>query len=219
MNKQQQNYFTLNQPLPSDMEMEKKILGMIFNDNDILQDVRTIISYTDFYHDRHIKIFYAMCILQEKEAVIDAITVANVMGSDLQSVGVSYITDISISEPSSQGFEYVAGKIKELSSRRTSIQNLIKVANDMMNIDTDMNQNINKVSDVANTVLKTVNKGIHALDMEKLVEKTKTELIENLNNGGRLKGRQSGITDLDLALGGFENELIVVGARPLILAA
>lgn len=212
--KENKNFLLLNSPLPSDIEMEKKILGMIFANNDILQDVRTIISYTDFYHDKHIKIFYAMCVLQEQEAVIDAITVANILGTDLPSVGVSYITDISISEPSSQGFKYVAHKVKELSSRRTTIQNLIKVANDMMNIDTDMNQNINKVSDVANTVLKTVNKGAHALDMEQLIAKTEVQILENLNNGGRLKGRQSGITDLDLALGGFENELIVVGARP-----
>lgn len=208
------NFFNITQALPSDIELEKKILGQIMYDNEILQEVRTIITYKDFYSDVNQRIFYAICILQQREAVIDPITLANVLGSDIEKVKISYLSELGTSEPTSSGFKYVASKIKELSNRRATIQNLIKVANNMMDTDTDMEDNINKVSDVANDTLKSINKGVHALDMKQLIEKTEAQILESIQNGGVFKGRQSGITDLDLALGGFENELIVIGARP-----
>lgn len=212
MNKE--NFFNITQPLPSDIELEKKMLGMIMTDNDIMQEVRNIITFKDFYNDIHQRIFYGMCLLQEREAVIDPITLANILGKDIEKVRISYLSDLGCSELNSTGFKYIASKIKELSNRRGTIRNLLSVANDMMNTSTDMEDNINKVNDIANDTLKAVNKGVHALDMKQLIEKTEAQIIENLRNGGALKGRQSGITDLDLALGGFENELVVIGGRP-----
>ena len=207
------NYITLNVPLPSSLDLERKILGQIFYDNDILTDVRSQLTFKDFYSDKHQRIFYAMCLLQQEEASIDAVTVANKLGRDVETIGVSYISELSISEASRQGFRYVISKIKELSSRRENIVAILNNAKLMFDVETDMNDNINNLSDVADNALRRVNKGVHALNMKALIEKTEAQVIEAYNNQGR-RGRFCGITDLDLVLGGFENELIIIGARP-----
>ena len=209
------NYFNATQPLPSDLEIEKNLLGKIMYNNEILQEVRTVLTYRDFYSDIHQRIFYAMCLLQQKEAGIDPVTVANALGSDINKVQPSYLTELVCSQFTSRGFKYEANKIKELANRRATIRDLIRVANDMMNVDTNMDENIENVTDIANSTLQIVNKGIHSLNMSELIEKTKAQIEENILKGGvQLKGRQCGITDLDLAIGGFENELIIIGARP-----
>lgn len=207
-------YLNLTAPLPNDELLEQVVLGHIFLDNSIMTDIKTKLTANDFYYEKHKVIFNAMNILYKQDAKIDVATVANVLGDDIKKITVSYLTDLSIRENSIEGYKYIVEKVKEFSDRRNTAKELVLALNNMMNTQTDMGENILKINEIANDTLKTVNKGSYALNMEELLMKTEMELIENLKNGGKLKGRQSGIADLDNALGGFENELIVCGARP-----
>lgn len=208
------NYFTLNRPLPSDIDMEKKLLSFIMLDNSILSYVRTKLNANHFYSDINKRIFYAICLLAEQEAAIDVITLSNALKED-NVVKPSYITDLAMFEVAVSGLEYIVDKIRELYDRREAVKLLMGNLLDMMNIETNMSENIEKVSDSANNVLKSVNKGVHALSMPELIEKTKDEIVLNSMSANRgIKGRRCGITDLDLALNGFSDELIVIGARP-----
>lgn len=218
-NNNEKNYFTLNCPLPNSFELEVKLLSKMINNNDIIQDVLTKVKFSDFYNSKHRKIFYAICLLHQEQAVIDAVTIAHKLGSSIEDIGPSYITEIAVNDLYKDGYEYVAGKIKELSNRRESVRGLLVSASKMMNIETDLNENIQSINDLTNDMLKNSNKGNHALRTPELLDKTKGVLEERLINGGGLSGRQCGITDLDVAMNGFENELIIIGARPLTLAA
>ena len=218
-NNNEKNYFTLNCPLPNSFELEVKLLSKMINNNDIIQDVLTKVKFSDFYNSKHRKIFYAICLLHQEQAVIDAVTIAHKLGSSIEDIGPSYITEIAVNDLYKDGYEYIANKIKELSNRREAVRGLLVSASKMMNIETNLNENIESINDLTNDMLKNTNKGNHALDMEQLIEKTKDRIEEKLLNGKEFSGRQCGITDLDKAMGGFEDELIIIGARPLILAA
>lgn len=213
-NKNEKNYFTLNCPLPNSYELEVKLLSKIINNNDIMQEVLTKVKFSDFYNTKHRKIFYAMCLLHQEQAVIDPVTIAHKLGSSIAEIGPSYITDIVMNDFYKDGFDYIADKIKELSNRREAVRGLLVSASKMMNIETNLSENIESINDLTNDMLKNSNKGNHALDMEQLIEKTKDRIEEKLLNGKEFSGRQCGITDLDKAMGGFEDELIIIGARP-----
>lgn len=213
-NKNEKNYFTLNCPLPNSHELEVKLLSKIINNNDIMQEVLTKVKFSDFYNTKHRKIFYAMCLLHQEQAVIDPVTIAHKLGSSIAEIGPSYITDIVMNDFYKDGFDYIADKIKELSNRREAVRGLLVSASKMMNIETNLNENIQSINDLTNDMLKSTNKGNHALRTPELLDKTKEVLEERLINGGGISGRQCGITDLDIAMNGFENELIIIGARP-----
>lgn len=212
-------YLNLTAPLPSDDLLERTVLSYIFVDNTIITKINTKLTANDFYQDKHKIIFNAMNILYKQEAKIDVATVAHILGDDIKKVTVSYLTELATAEFNTNGYKFVVEKVKELSDRRNTAKELIYALNSVMNTQTDMAENIIKINEVAENTLKAVNKGVHSLNMEEVISKTEMELIENLKNGRKIKGRQSGITDLDIALNGFENEVILIGARPLILAA
>lgn len=208
------NYFTLNQPLPHSIEFEMKLLAKMINNPDIIQDVLTRVNFKDFYNTKHRKIFYAICLLHQEQAVIDAATIAHKLGEAINDIGASYITDIVMTDFYREGFDYIADKIKELANRREAIRGLIVSAGKMMDTTTIIDENIEAINEITNDMLKNSNKGNHSIQMTQLLEKTRERIEAQLISGQAFSGRQSGITDLDLALGGFDNELIVVGARP-----
>lgn len=205
----------LNRPLPSDLLLEKKLLGQIFVDNSIFAEVNTLINANNFYSDKHKKIYTAMGVLNGQDAPIDPVNVAALLKNDIGVIGgISYLVEISTSEISAGGFRYTVKKVKELYVRRCSIVELLQLASEMLDTGTELNKNIEKISDLSNSTLKRVGLGDNAKSMQDLLKEAEKELLENIANGGKVKGRLCGIKDLDNTLGGFENELIVIGARP-----
>lgn len=210
----EKTYLNLTAPLPHDELLEQVVLGHIFLDNSIMTKVKTVLTANDFYFEKHKTIFNAMDILYKQDAKIDVATIANILGDDIKKITVSYLTDLSIKETSTEGHKYIIEKVKEFSDRRNTAKELMLTLNGIINTQTDWGKHILKINDIANNTLKTVNKGQHALTMEEVVNKTEAELMEALMNKGKIKGRLSGIADLDNALDGFENELVIIGARP-----
>src|SRR5258708_38399707 len=68
---------------PRDLDAECAVLGAVFLDNRVLEDVSDILNHTDFYQGSHSKIFQAMLSLAARTEPIDGIT----MNAELQGRG------------------------------------------------------------------------------------------------------------------------------------
>ena len=82
---------------PHDLKAERGVLGSIFIEPNYLDEVRGIISETDFYSDNNGRLFRRLCEMRKKSIPIDAITASNYLEEcgDLEEVGgESYLGEV-----------------------------------------------------------------------------------------------------------------------------
>lgn len=113
----------INQPLPNDIEAERALLSSIFQKNDVLVDIVSILKASDFYNTAHQIIFEKLVELYTKNIPIDLITFTNNLGQEkLQSIGgVTYLSQIIDSSATTAHYKNHAKIIKNLSDKRQII--------------------------------------------------------------------------------------------------
>ena len=74
---------------PSNLEAEQALLGSILVNNDIIDEVSTIIKSTTFYDPAHVKIYEVIEVLNNKGMIANPITLKNYFEKDnmLSEVG------------------------------------------------------------------------------------------------------------------------------------
>ena len=79
----------INQKQPSNLEAEQALLGSILVNNDIIDEVSTIINSSIFYDPAHIKIYEVIENLNNKGMIANPITLKNFFEKDnmLNDVG------------------------------------------------------------------------------------------------------------------------------------
>ena len=106
---------------PSNLEAEQALLGSILVNNDIIDEVSTIVSSTIFYDPAHIKIYEVIESLNNKGMIANPITLKNFFEKDnmLDEVGgTEYLVKLTrFSGSSKQAIDY-AKIIHEMYLRR-----------------------------------------------------------------------------------------------------
>src|SRR3990167_1249493 len=101
---------------PHDLGAEKSVLGSLLIDKDAIVEVVEILIPAHFYKDGHAQIFEAMLRLYERREPTDLITLPNELKKMgvLDSIGgVTYLTEIVNSVPTSSNVETYAKIIKD----------------------------------------------------------------------------------------------------------
>src|SRR5271154_6257770 len=83
---------------PHSAEMEASVLGAILIDNDALVKIADMLDASDFYDQRHSRIYEAMITLYDRRAPIDVLTLANQMqGTGFLDMvgGGAYLTELT----------------------------------------------------------------------------------------------------------------------------
>ena len=116
---------------PQNIEAEQSILGGILLDNEVFHRVLEVLNEDDFYHAAHRKVFLSMIELYENNEPVDLITLTNALKNknQLDEIrGVSYLTSLVDSIPTTANISYYAKIVKEKSILRRLINKTAEIA-------------------------------------------------------------------------------------------
>ena len=121
---------------PANLEAEQALIGSILVNNDIIDEVSTIVSSTIFYDPAHVKIYEVIESLNNKGMIANPITLKNYFEKDnmLSEVGgTEYLVKLTrFSGSSKQAVDY-AKIIHEMYLSRELVQRSDHISNDTLN--------------------------------------------------------------------------------------
>jgi replicative DNA helicase len=202
---------------PQNLEAEMAVLGSIMLRPDALYDITEIINPNSFYSEKHKIIFETMMELFSKRSPIDLLSVSARLkekGWLDQVGGNTYLTEIVNAVPSSSNIVYYALLVQ----KKYMMRRLIEASDHISQISYDESKELEEMLDSAEkklfevTNFNTSHKFVPIKD--ELAEAW--ERLDRLHTDGNgMRGIQTGFTDLDNKLSGFQkSDLIILAARP-----
>ena len=204
---------------PHNDETEVATLGAILLDPEAISKVIPILRPDDFYKSAHKKICQAMVELDNRSEAIDLITLTEELKKkgELETCGgVSYISSLTSSVPTSANVEYYAKIVQENSLRRS----LNKIASEVIsNAHNDSLEVREIIEEAEKNIFELTDKQFSGSykGAKDIINKT-INAIENMyHNKDNYTGIPTGFKELDDLTSGFQNsEFIIIGARPSV---
>ena len=205
---------------PSNLEAEQALLGSILVNNDIIDEVSSIVSSSIFYDPAHIKIYEVIENLNNKGMIANPITLKNFFEKDnmLNEVGgTEYLVKLTrFSSSSKQAIDY-ARIVHEMYLRRELIMISDKLSSDTLNSSQD--QNAEKIIEsTEKSLFDLAERGTFSqsfLKFNQALDQTIEMATVAMQNDQGIVGVPTGLTDLDEKLGGLhKSDLIILAGRP-----
>lgn len=207
----------MNREIPHSIDAEQSVLGAMFLTKKALEKALEILDSSEFYLDKHAKIFECIKALNEKGVAIDLTTVSDELNnrSWLKQVGdIEYLTEIIESVPSASNIDEYIKIVEDKSILRRLIDEATSIITDSYN----MNNNLTDVIEEAEKKIFNVSKSLRSTEFKPIQEvlyKTQADLEKLSTNKGEITGIPSGFYELDKLTSGFHpHELIIIAARP-----
>lgn len=146
---------TINKPLPNNIQSEQASLGSMFLDKEAAMATIDSLKPEDFYREQHQIIYGCILNLFNKNRVVDLVTVTEELNKKnvLEKVGgVTYLTHLINSVPTSANIRYYNQIVKEKAVLRNTINQLNKVR-DLCFEDKDPKLILEKVQNIAVKIL------------------------------------------------------------------
>ncbi len=214
--------------MPNNIEAEQSLLGSMMIDDTVSTEILSELEEIDFYYSSHKMIYTAMSDLQREGKPIDIITLSDKLSKttekdrngkesktdNLQKVGgMSYLTELTDTIPSSANFRYYFNIVKKNSMLRTII-----------NASNKITENTYK-SDDADMALSFAEKTIFDISADKEnkdlvhVNNTINQVLKGyedvLINPDCNKGQLTYFKNLDKITNGYKGgQMIILAARP-----
>ena len=202
MNKEQ--FFNVN--------LENNLLGMILNDGKILDD---LIDTKDdvFYNVQNKKLFITMKVLWRDNKEINVPNIHGELKTEVNDVGgVGRLNNLLTANTGSNSYKNIAKVLEEYRVRRELFK--IKAGMDsMFSIEKKNDEIINSVLDQLDDLMLEDEEDNG--DIIPTLERVAENIEVRRENGGKIKGIETGLVDLDRMINGLnKQEMIVVAARP-----
>ena len=207
----------MNREIPHSIDAEQSVLGAMFLTKKALEKALETLDSSEFYLDKHAKIFECIKALNEKGNSVDLTTVTDELNnrSWLKQVGdIDYLTEILESVPSASNIDEYIKIVEDKSILRRLIDEATSIITDSYN----MNNNLTDVIEEAEKKIFNVSKSLRSTEFKPIQEvlyKTQADLEKLSTNKGEITGIPSGFYELDKLTSGFHpHELIIIAARP-----
>ena len=206
---------TLSTAVPFSREAEEAVLGSVQINPDCISELRGIINRPDdFYIVRNKWVWEAVCVLDDKKAPIDLLTISDYLSSvgQLDEIGGSaFLISLINQTPNSLNAEYYSRIIHAHGVRRRMIAAANSVAqysyDEKMEINDVVAKSIEEVQKAANGLL-----GGRAVDAGQLAS-TYYDEIDQRANDKTLPGIPTGFVSLDILFGGgFQGGELTIAA-------
>ena len=202
MNKEQ--FFNVN--------LENNLLGMILNDGKILDD---LIDTKDdvFYNVQNKKLFITMKVLWRDNKEINVPNIHGELKTEVNDVGgVGRLNNLLTANTGSNSYKNIAKVLEEYRVRRELFK--IKAGMDsMFSVERKNEDIINSVLDQLDDLMLEDEEDNG--DIIPTLERVAENIEARRENGGKIKGIETGLVDLDRMINGLnKQEMIVVAARP-----
>lgn len=202
---------------PNNLDAERSLIGAILIDSDAIVRVADNLSASDFYDEKHQKIYEAIEKLYEKHRSIDVLTVSDVLKSSgfLDVIGgAAYLTELTNYVPTASHVEEYANIVSQKGIRRK----LIKASKAITEYGYNEEKPIQELIETAETELFNVSQQHVKQDISS-IEDILAESFERLDDlhkdKGKIRGVATGLKDLDNILAGLQrSDLIIIAARP-----
>jgi replicative DNA helicase len=204
--------------LPNNIEAEQAVIGSILVQNEIFDEINTIISSVNFFDPMHQNIFSAIESLIYKGMLANPITLKNYFENEKDELNVpEYLVKVTkFSTPPRQAIEY-SRIIYDMFVRRE----LIKISENTIDAAKLNALDVNGQNIIENSerlLFDLAEKGSFNSSLIKFDEAMK-QTIEMAKtayqNEEGIVGVPTGLTDLDDRLGGLHNsDLIIIAGRP-----
>lgn len=120
MSEQEETLFIKQQPYHA--EAEQSVLGAVLLDQSCLAKVAQHLKEDDFYLRQHRVIYRAMVDIWNRNGSIDAVTLSEQLGADLEAVGgYAYIAQIAQTLPTTQHLDAYIDIVADMAIRRRLI--------------------------------------------------------------------------------------------------
>ena len=207
----------MNREIPHNIDAEQSVLGSMFLSKKALQRVLEVLNGSEFYLDKHAKIFECIKDVDAKGGVVDLTTVADELNNRnwLKDIGdIEYLTDVIESVPSASNIDEYIKIVEDKSILRRLIDEATAIITNSYNTSNDINEVIEeaekKIFDVSKSLRSTEFKSI-----QDVLYKTQADLEKLSQNKGDITGIASGFYELDKVTSGFHpHEFIIIAARP-----
>ncbi|MEO8511560.1 MAG: replicative DNA helicase [Chloroflexota bacterium] len=204
---------------PQATEAEQSVLGSILVDRDAILRVADFLRPQDFYRQQHGDIFEAMLSLHGQREPIDLITLGDELArrDRLDQVGgAAYLASLMNTVPTAVHVEHY-GRIVE---RKSVLRNLISAAGKIAAVGYEESNDAEIAIDRAESILFEISQHRTTGGFESLATLLGQayDRLEYLHeHRGQILGIPSGLSGLDLMLGGFQpSDLIILAARPSV---
>ena len=196
------------------LENEMEVLGAIFLDNKVMRDIIDVLQPEDFYKTANGIIYSAMKKLYIADIPMDATTLYNELGGNVQEVGgITYISQLIASCVSSSSVRAHCNIVKYKSRRRKLYTALNQCIQDIK--DTDM-ENDNLIESLQNEFKEIESfEAKRQVGVEKGLESYLSLLELRSKSDGVIGGYATGLKRIDDHSGGFQKQdLVILAARP-----
>lgn len=202
---------------PQNIDAEMSLIGAVLIDTDAIVRVADSVDITDFYDERHQRIYEAIKKLYERHRPIDILTLSNQLRDDgfLEVVGgATYLTELTNYVPTAAHAEHYAEIVSDKALRRK----LIKASQDIVGIGYDEARPVKEIIEEAEVELFQVSQKHVKQDIESIesILASSFERLDELHkSGGKVRGVPTGFKDLDNIIAGWQkSDLVILAARP-----
>ncbi|MDC0628746.1 replicative DNA helicase [Pelagibacteraceae bacterium] len=209
----------LDKKQPSNLEAEQALLGSILVNNDIIDEVSTIINPTSFYDPAHTKIYEVIETLNNKGMIANPITLKNFFEKDnmLEDVGgTEYLVKLTrFSSSTKQAVDY-AKVIHEMYLRRELVLISDNLSSETLNAREQSAEKI--IEGTEKSLFDLAERGSFSqsfLKFNQALDQTIEMATQAMKNDKGIVGVPTGLTDLDEKLGGLhKSDLVILAGRP-----
>ncbi len=202
---------------PQNLEAEKSVLGSMLIDDEAVGLAIEILDDSWFYDEAHRKIYKTVLDLYSDHKKVDLITLSDKLRNDgvLEQIGgVTYISMLIDSVPTSANVEHYARIVKEKGILRKLIQNATQIISESY----DAQGNSEDVVDTAERLifevadLKQKQQSFHIKDLVKDGIETIDKLYQRKQH---ITGIPTGFAEFDKMTSGLQkSDLIIIAGRP-----
>lgn len=184
---------------PQDIEAEQAVLGSMLTDQDAVIAAIEVLKEDDFYREDNKIIYTALLNIYNRAEPIDIITLKSELSSmgKLEAVGgLEYIAQLPDKVPTTANVERYVKIVEE----KSMLRNLVKTANEIINLGYDETENVEDIMDVAEKkifdVMQRKNSKGYTPIKDILIDSF-TQLENLYNQKGSITGVPSGFVELD----------------------
>jgi replicative DNA helicase len=206
--------------MPSNLEAEQALIGSVLVNNDIIDEISTIINSLKFFDPFHRKIYETIENLNSKGMIANPITLKNYFENDnsLSDVGgVDYLIKLTrFSSSSKQAIDY-AKLIHEMYVKRELISISDNISGDSQD-DTLDKTGENIIEEAEQSLYQLAERGNFSqsyIKFNQALDQTIEMATLAMKSDQGIVGVPTGLTDLDEKLGGLhKSDLVIIAGRP-----
>ena len=212
---------TQSERQPSNLEAEQALLGSVLVNNDIIDEISSMIKPSIFYDPAHVKIYEVIENLNNKGMIANPITLKNFFEKDnmLSDVGgTEYLVKLTrFSSSMKQALDY-AKIVHEMFLRRELVMISDKLSSDTLNAN-DKEENAEVIiENTEKSLFELAERGSFSqsfLKFNQALDQTIEMATIAMQNDQGIVGVPTGLKDLDEKLGGLhKSDLIILAGRP-----